>query len=445
FHVSCGKFLGCRFNINRRFDTLGNRQAFCLHHSLLMSQKAPNSLKENQALTAILEAPIQTLKKFIIGLAVTHASASSLKSPPLPLYGGSPPSSIKAMVDVEPPCKEDASTTELMSGPPSPMSSEELIEFRSLYAYRSPVATALFVLPPSLASASLSKKREHSKALIVDAASVEGKRRQGAPAASLASANVEKRKRKGVEGRRRHGEQSKRLCASTWTRSIEEGGAMESAVPIPHSVLSHETGGADVFSRKNPHAILMEGTSQRASASQELAKVDRGGNSVLLKKKKEEGSILQRWPLRDEERLHQANENTFNTAESFLENHSTLSQKGITGQGMDFWSELSTLVTPAHVALPMSVTATIATTQKDENVFCPICKSVYSELPDGTPGDGLHWIGCDKCERWFHWICVGYNDSTPPPQDGDWFCWFCTRQLSSAGKKQGGLKLTEKA
>lgn len=33
--------------------------------------------------------------------------------------------------------------------------------------------------------------------------------------------------------------------------------------------------------------------------------------------------------------------------------------------------------------------------EEKQPIFCPICKGMYNELPDGGPGDGLAWIGCD--------------------------------------------------
>ncbi|UKK01024.2 hypothetical protein MACK_001837 [Theileria orientalis] len=55
--------------------------------------------------------------------------------------------------------------------------------------------------------------------------------------------------------------------------------------------------------------------------------------------------------------------------------------------------------------------------------YCPICFSIYFENSPGLPGDDLHWIGCDKCERWFHFVCAGvwvdYRDKD------SWYCYHC--------------------
>ncbi|CAA9987714.1 conserved Plasmodium protein, unknown function [Plasmodium knowlesi strain H] len=62
---------------------------------------------------------------------------------------------------------------------------------------------------------------------------------------------------------------------------------------------------------------------------------------------------------------------------------------------------------------------------KEEQIYCPVCKSFYEELSDGSPADGLNWIGCDKCEKWYHWICCKYSIDNPPDMENDWYCSAC--------------------
>ncbi|ANQ07849.1 Uncharacterized protein PCOAH_00022710 [Plasmodium coatneyi] len=62
---------------------------------------------------------------------------------------------------------------------------------------------------------------------------------------------------------------------------------------------------------------------------------------------------------------------------------------------------------------------------KEEQIYCPVCKSFYEELSDGSPADGLNWIGCDKCEKWYHWICCKYSIDNPPDMENDWYCSSC--------------------
>merc|ERR1712212_1072578 len=52
--------------------------------------------------------------------------------------------------------------------------------------------------------------------------------------------------------------------------------------------------------------------------------------------------------------------------------------------------------------------------------ICPAC---------GKQDDGSPMIGCDQCDDWYHWLCVGINAEPQENQD-----WFCTRCMA---KKQG--------
>ncbi|XP_052860352.1 uncharacterized protein LOC128267443 isoform X2 [Anopheles cruzii] len=51
--------------------------------------------------------------------------------------------------------------------------------------------------------------------------------------------------------------------------------------------------------------------------------------------------------------------------------------------------------------------------------ICPAC----GRVDDGTP-----MIGCDGCDAWYHWVCVGIL--VPPEDNEDWYCRVCI------GKKQ---------
>lgn len=63
--------------------------------------------------------------------------------------------------------------------------------------------------------------------------------------------------------------------------------------------------------------------------------------------------------------------------------------------------------------------------------YCPSCM-----LPD----DGSPMVGCDKCDEWYHWPCVGLAQA--PPDDCDWFCPPCKKLLNkpSKGRKPGGKR-----
>ncbi|XP_030828974.1 transcription initiation factor TFIID subunit 3 [Strongylocentrotus purpuratus] len=59
--------------------------------------------------------------------------------------------------------------------------------------------------------------------------------------------------------------------------------------------------------------------------------------------------------------------------------------------------------------------------------YCPACK----KADDGV----LPMIGCDTCDDWYHWECVGITEE---PSTNDWYCKRC--QNKSKGKKKKGRK-----
>ncbi|XP_035908380.1 uncharacterized protein LOC118510517 [Anopheles stephensi] len=81
--------------------------------------------------------------------------------------------------------------------------------------------------------------------------------------------------------------------------------------------------------------------------------------------------------------------------------------------------------TPAHM------------TDADGNTvwICPAC----GRVDDGTP-----MIGCDGCDAWYHWVCVGIQ--VPPDDNEDWYCRVCIakKQDSHADEKQRKRKKKDK-
>ncbi|XP_065352534.1 transcription initiation factor TFIID subunit 3 isoform X2 [Cloeon dipterum] len=58
--------------------------------------------------------------------------------------------------------------------------------------------------------------------------------------------------------------------------------------------------------------------------------------------------------------------------------------------------------------------------------ICPACVG---------PDDGTPMIGCDGCDAWYHWACVGIQ--VPPDEDVDWYCQKCiARKMSSMSDKK---------
>ncbi|CAD5214650.1 unnamed protein product [Bursaphelenchus okinawaensis] len=64
---------------------------------------------------------------------------------------------------------------------------------------------------------------------------------------------------------------------------------------------------------------------------------------------------------------------------------------------------------------------------KSQKVWvCPKCSVAYVE-------GAADMVGCDSCDLWYHWHCVGMV--RPPAADQDWFCPKCTKE-----RKGGKLK-----
>ena len=69
--------------------------------------------------------------------------------------------------------------------------------------------------------------------------------------------------------------------------------------------------------------------------------------------------------------------------------------------------------------------------EEDPNV-CPVC----DDRNDPNPIDNKNrMIGCDgRCEKWFHWSCVGINQENKPGKNDDWFCKKCTARKTDSSE-----------
>uniref|UniRef100_A0A2R5LDV4 Putative transcription initiation factor tfiid subunit 3 n=1 Tax=Ornithodoros turicata TaxID=34597 RepID=A0A2R5LDV4_9ACAR len=81
-------------------------------------------------------------------------------------------------------------------------------------------------------------------------------------------------------------------------------------------------------------------------------------------------------------------------------------------------------------AARMVVTETVGTIvdERGNKIWiCPAC---------ARPDDGSPMIGCDECDDWYHWVCVGIV--VPPKEEESWFCNRCIarRQGALAKKKK---------
>lgn len=71
---------------------------------------------------------------------------------------------------------------------------------------------------------------------------------------------------------------------------------------------------------------------------------------------------------------------------------------------------------------------------------CPAC---------GRPDNGSPMIGCDGCDGWYHWVCVGITEE--PGAEEDWFCKSCIAKRAAmalagvtSSKKRGRKPKGEK-
>ncbi|RZF33682.1 hypothetical protein LSTR_LSTR007060 [Laodelphax striatellus] len=60
--------------------------------------------------------------------------------------------------------------------------------------------------------------------------------------------------------------------------------------------------------------------------------------------------------------------------------------------------------------------------------ICPSC---------GGQDDGSPMIGCDGCDAWYHWVCVGIQ---VPPESNDWFCRVCICKKDVTGEKKKKIR-----
>ncbi|XP_077600974.1 transcription initiation factor TFIID subunit 3-like isoform X2 [Stigmatopora nigra] len=84
-------------------------------------------------------------------------------------------------------------------------------------------------------------------------------------------------------------------------------------------------------------------------------------------------------------------------------------------------SPSSSLKTPVRSV----VTETIRDEWGNQIWICPGCDK---------PDDGSPMIGCDDCDDWYHWLCVGIL--TAPPADQQWFCVKCSSKKKDKKHKK---------
>ena len=83
------------------------------------------------------------------------------------------------------------------------------------------------------------------------------------------------------------------------------------------------------------------------------------------------------------------------------------------------------------IAIIVLVYADESSEEEDPNI-CPLCDDWND--PSNPNDKKNRMIGCDGCDKWFHWTCVGINQSNKPGKNDDWFCKKCTTKKPEAGE-----------
>ncbi|XP_059917616.1 transcription initiation factor TFIID subunit 3 [Gadus macrocephalus] len=91
----------------------------------------------------------------------------------------------------------------------------------------------------------------------------------------------------------------------------------------------------------------------------------------------------------------------------------------------------SSLKTPVRSVVTETVSTYVIRDESGNQIWiCPGCNK---------PDDGSPMIGCDGCNDWYHWPCVGIL--TAPPEDQQWFCVKCTSKKKDKKHKKRKHKL----
>lgn len=90
-------------------------------------------------------------------------------------------------------------------------------------------------------------------------------------------------------------------------------------------------------------------------------------------------------------------------------------------------SPVATAVAPSTPKAALSTTEIRDTGEEQKVWICPAC----AQVDNGTP-----MIGCDSCDAWYHWECVGIQ--VPPDESENWYCRACIsrKQDSYSGEKK---------
>lgn len=76
------------------------------------------------------------------------------------------------------------------------------------------------------------------------------------------------------------------------------------------------------------------------------------------------------------------------------------------------------------------ITETVSKAEKgrekqEKQWICPVCCKEYDQ--------SQNMIGCDGCDDWYHWACVGIKED--PPEEESWFCFRCIERQKAIENK----------
>ncbi|KAF3688638.1 Transcription initiation factor TFIID subunit 3 [Channa argus] len=89
-------------------------------------------------------------------------------------------------------------------------------------------------------------------------------------------------------------------------------------------------------------------------------------------------------------------------------------------------SPAASLKTPVRSVITETVSTYVIRDEWGNQIWiCPGCNK---------PDDGSPMIGCDDCDDWYHWPCVGIF--AEPPKDQEWFCVKCSSKKKDKKHKK---------
>ncbi|KAG8189598.1 hypothetical protein JTE90_018955 [Oedothorax gibbosus] len=103
-----------------------------------------------------------------------------------------------------------------------------------------------------------------------------------------------------------------------------------------------------------------------------------------------------------------------------------ISTKGTPSRGRGRGKKVAAqpIVPPARTVITETL-GTITDESGNKIWICPAC----SRADDGSP-----MIGCDECDDWYHWVCVGIV--VPPKEEENWFCVRCIAKRQAPKDKR---------